>query len=195
MYTCNKVFLHCIFAAFTGLCLCETGMWINYCIFGAAEHASTEGCLLSSVCVFMCVCASMHVCLASADVGVLAVLHRLSERSLASAGWQVDMQCRHDVTLSPPGRNAHPPTMHTHPTSLLVHLDSDQLSVWITCVPDWPPCLRVFKSSSVRTAPWKSHGGHSLCLERLVEKQRQYQIKAVRQKEGGVVFLLSPSLL
>lgn len=124
--TNNVCLFVCLFALYVFVCV--TGMWINYCIvvsFGAAKHLSTEVCFCqaASVCVRVCVRAFMHVCLASADVGVLAGLHRPSERSSASAGWQVDMLCRFDVMPFPSGEMPiprNPPHTHTHTLHLFL---------------------------------------------------------------------------
>ncbi len=170
------------------------------------------------LCVLMCVCAFMHVCLASADVGVLANLHRLSECSVASAGWQVDMQCRQDVMPFPSGEMpiSSPPShtqththTHTHTHTLIHIMHMDTISSYSPGL--WPAysgclglvsltdltvsgCLNPAVSEPLPPLPWGSHGGHSLCLERHVEKQSQYQIKAVWHKEGGVLFIMSQSL-
>lgn len=115
---------------------------------------STELCLKLYACVLMCVWALMHTCLASAGVGVLAVLHRSSERCLASAGWQVDMQCRRHVMPFPSGEMPIPRYTHIYPPSIYVYLAWDQHTQG---VPVWPPSLWEFQFSSVCTAPSTYH--------------------------------------
>lgn len=75
----------------------------------------------------------VHLCVrarvsAQCSVGVLANLHRLSECSLASAGWQADMQRERGVMPFPSRQNAHPPPRRSH-------TDSPSLPVQITA---WP---------------------------------------------------------
>lgn len=79
------------------------------------------------------VCVFVHVWLSPASVGVLANLQRLSECSLASAGWQVDMQCGGDVIPFPSGQTPIPRTLmhiqynaHRYLPALPVHLEFDQ---------------------------------------------------------------------
>lgn len=133
-----------------------------------------------------CLCVFMHVCLSSACVGELANLHRLSEGSLASAGWQVDMQHRCDVMPFPSRQKPFPRpltqacTYSTQSSSIFPRAPG----VWPTETCAWLSSMSLdfqVLSEALLLLPWRRPQRGE--VERLVEKPCQYH-KGI--PEGGV---------